>query len=87
MPVSPAIAPPESMGGVLAPIAELSDVEFEALERATGRPKSFSLSSKQIKELGPKLPAVERTSRLHRERIEFNLPFLIGMQLLSSAKP
>lgn len=63
---SPAIAPPESLGAALAPLGSLSEEEFERLENAVSKPRSFSLKSTQIKELQAQLPSLA------------NLAFLLG---------
>jgi len=58
MPKSPAIAPAESLGAILAPLGGLSDEEFAVLESATSRPRGFSLKATEIKELQAQLPSL-----------------------------
>jgi hypothetical protein len=67
MPAYPTITPPGALDAALAPLAELSDFEFEDLARATSTARSFSLSSKGLKDLRARIPSVAN-----------NLPFLLG---------
>ncbi|MBR0828737.1 hypothetical protein JQ596_24680 [Bradyrhizobium manausense] len=63
----PSITPPGALDAALAPLAELSDFEFQGLLFATSKPRSFLLSSKELKGLREQIPSVAS-----------NLPFLLS---------
>lgn len=59
----PTIAPPDTLGAAIAPIGHLSEEQFGHFLRAVSTPRSFSLTSKQLKDLKATVPEV--ASSLH----------------------
>jgi hypothetical protein len=55
----PVITPPTSLGEAVAPIAALSEADFEVFLSATSTPRSFSLNNAQIEALKKQLPILE----------------------------
>ncbi len=63
----PTITPPGALDAALAPLAELSDPEYQSLLRATSTSRSFTLSAKGLKDLREQIPSIAS-----------NLPFLLS---------
>lgn len=61
------ITPPGTLEAAIAPIAEVSDAEFNSIVRATSQARSFSLSSKGLKDLKSQISSLSN-----------NLPFVLG---------
>jgi hypothetical protein len=63
----PKLSPPESLGAAIAPLATVSDTEFERLRRVVSTRRSFNVQAKVVKELLAEVPGLSA-----------NLPFMLG---------
>lgn len=61
MAILPKLSPPESLGAAIAPLATISQHEFEMLLEATSTRRSFNVKPKVVKELANEIPAVGTT--------------------------
>ncbi|MGJ5195187.1 hypothetical protein [Bradyrhizobium sp. HKCCYLRH1030] len=57
----PKLSPPESLGAAIAPLAALSQQEFEKLREATSTRRLFNVKPKVAKELASEIPALGPT--------------------------
>jgi hypothetical protein len=86
----PNLSPPENLGAAIAPIANITEDEFNALRRAISTRRAFNVKPKAAKELANEIPALSATlpftlsalnflyARLEQYRDKVPLPAIVS---------